>query len=206
VNGVSLFKITPDQTSVAGYPHPEARVEIVNEGHEPLPQGKEGLVRIRTPDMVREYYKNPEATAQSFRDGWFYPGDRGRLMRDGLLVLAGRDSELINRGGVKIDPVSIDQFLGDYQGISDAAVFGLENRMGIEDIGAAIVAAENFDMRALQQALLETFGKARSPSVYFKVQHIPRNEMGKVMRAHMSKRFAAILQQRDQVEKLTNHT
>lgn len=194
VSGACLFNPTPDtQSSVAGYLFPDAQLEIVNELQEPLLQGEEGLIRVKTPYMVHEYYKNPEATARSFRDGWFYPGDRGCLMANGLIVLAGRDSEVINSGGVKIDPAAIDQFLVDQPGVADAAVFGLENKMGLQDIAAAIVVAEDFDIKALQQRVLERFGATRSPSVFFKVRQISRNHMGKIMRAHMSKQFAGIM-------------
>ena len=59
--------------------------------------------------VANEYFNNHEATAVSFKEGWFYPGDRGRSNENGLLFLTGREREIINRGGVKIDPVNVDE-------------------------------------------------------------------------------------------------
>ena len=187
--------------TIAGYALPDVQIQIVNELHKVLPHGNEGSIRVKAPFMVHEYYNDQEGSAKSFIDGWFYPGDRGRLMNDGLLVLGGRNSELINRGGVKIDPASIDQFLLDYEGIKDAAVFGLENKMGIEDIAAAIVAVENFDTKALKLDLMKKYGADRTPSLFFFVAQIPRNHMGKVMRGHMSNFFAEFMAKREEEKK-----
>lgn len=184
-----------DSSDCAGYILNSAQVEVVDENHMPLPLGVDGFIRIKTDGMVHEYFQNPEATARSFREGWFYPGDKGRLMRDGMLVLSGRDSELINLGGVKINPDTIDQFMVDYSGIEDAAACGLENKSGIDVLVAAIVVAEGFDIKAPHIELLKKFGTSRSPSIFIRVKEIPRNHMGKVARAQLKKGLANILVQ-----------
>jgi acyl-coenzyme A synthetase/AMP-(fatty) acid ligase len=172
-----------------GYLYPDAAVEVVGESDESLPYGVEGLLRFKRPHMVNEYYNDPLLSAKYFRDGWFYSGDRGRLMNDGLLILTGRDSELINRGGIKIDPVSIDHYLVDYPGVEDAAAFGFINKIGVQDVAVAIVIADNFDIDTLKIKLHEKLGGARYPSYFIKVNKIPRNQMGKVMRGQLSKQF-----------------
>ena len=199
VGGVSFDLIKQQHHPAhAGYVLPTAEVEIVNELDQRQPFDTEGFIRTKTSSMAHEYFKNPEATAKSFKDGWFYPGDRARLRKNGSLILAGRDSEIINRGGVKIDPVTIDEYLMTYPGIEDAAAFGLVDKIGIERVAAVLVANEAFDVPALRSALLKKFGQTNAPSIFLKVKQIPRNQMGKVMRTQLSQEFAAILAKRDQ--------
>lgn len=199
VGGVctDLVKQQRDQ-SHAGYMLPTAEVEIVSEEDERQPLGVEGILRTKTSSMATGYYKNPEATSKSFKDGWFYPGDRGRLGNDGSLALTGRDSEIINRGGTKIDPVTIDTYLMSYTGVDDAAAFGLTDNIGLEKVAAAFVAGDEFDARRLQSDLLTKFGPTSAPSVLFKVKQIPRNEMGKVKRLQLSQEFVSAMAKRAQ--------
>ena len=140
--------------------------------------------------MACEYFKNPEATAKCFKDGWFYPGDRGRLNKNGLLFLTGRQSEIINHGGVKIDPVTIDEHLLAYPGIEDAAAFGFMGKSGFEQVATALVAKEDFDIPALHSGLVKKFG---APVCFVRVKQIPRNQMGKVVRGQLRGRLSAIL-------------
>jgi len=181
------------QSLMPGYAFPNVEIEIVNDAHEPLAPNAMGSIRIKTPYMTHEYYCNPQATARSFKNGWFYPGDQGYLMQDGQLILVGRSSELINRGGVKIDPASIDHALLECEGVEDAAVFSLENH-GILDMAAAIVATEKFDIKTLQQECLNKLGVHRTPFAFYKVDRILRNHMGKVMRSQISQRVVKFIE------------
>ncbi len=176
---------------LAGFVVLDAKVELVDDSNEPLEIGQEGIVRVKTSSMVSEYYKNSKASHHSFRGGWFYPGDRGVLTEKGALILSGRESELINRGGVKFDPAVIDEYLLCYPGIRDAAAFARDTESGIPDVAAAIVTVDGFDLNALKQKLIEQFGNIKSPSVFFSVKEIPRNQMGKVNRKMLNERASA---------------
>jgi acyl-coenzyme A synthetase/AMP-(fatty) acid ligase len=193
VGGTCMSELTQSHATnlVVGYPFVGVQIEVVNESHETLPFGQEGLVRTKSGAMIDSYYKNTQATAKSFKDGWFYSGDKGYLTADGALVLSGRDSEIINRGGFKVDPVLLDQFFLDYPGIEDVAAFGLENKFGIVDIALALVVPDLFDLNHLQEDALRELG-SKSPSVYIKVNKIPRNQMGKVMRMEMGQQFRVL--------------
>lgn len=173
--------------SAAGYLLPDVAVEIVGDDDQPVPSGTSGIVRVRTPYMTAGYYRNAEATAKAFRDGWFYPGDTGLLGDNGLLVLGGRTSELINRGGVKINPEPIDHFVRGFAGVHDAAVFGLAREAGVEAVALAFVADDGLDLNALTRVLIASFGRDRAPTQFFRVKAIPRNAMGKVRRAALAR-------------------
>ncbi|HVZ42748.1 MAG TPA: long-chain fatty acid--CoA ligase [Ramlibacter sp.] len=173
---------------VAGYRVPDAELEIVDADGRPLPTGEVGLVRARTPFMATAYLEEPQASAVAFREGWFHSGDLGVLRPDGLLVLAGRESEVINVGGVKVDPVMIDQAILEFPGVHDAAVFAVPSSAS-DAVVAAVVADEEADLEALTQALRARLSRSVIPGAYVRLEEIPRNAMGKPMRAQMRQQF-----------------
>jgi len=91
-----------DTPGAVGYVTPGVLIEVVDESDNPLPLGKEGLLRIRSPHNIKGYFGNPEETKNAFRDGCFYPGDLGYLTRDGMLVVSGgRHKTRLNLGGAE---------------------------------------------------------------------------------------------------------
>ncbi|MCD6061286.1 MAG: hypothetical protein K0S16_1597 [Moraxellaceae bacterium] len=190
--GVAFCAVNPKyESSIAGILLDGVQVEIVDDEGAPLPANTEGTLRVRTVNMARGYYRNAEASAEFFRDGWFYPGDRGLLQPNGLLRLAGRNSEVINRGGVKIDPAAVDQVLVEWPGVRDAAAFGVEDATGTLQPAVALVTDAGFELEGLRAALVKKFTPASAPRLYFFADSIPRNEMGKVMRQQLREQFAA---------------
>lgn len=127
-------------------------------------------------------------TDAMFRDGWFYPGDVGRLHEDGLLTITGRVSEIINRGGVIVAPDMVEEVLRSIPGIADVAVFGAPDADGIEKICAAVVSEQWVDAAAIRTAAAVRLPD-RSPDVVFQVEAIPRNAMGKVQRKDLRQEF-----------------
>ena len=122
-----------------GYVAPWAELEIVDVDDRPLPAGAEGLVRIRATCQGAPYPPERAAENASFRDGWFYPGDLGRYGDDGLLILTGRTSDVINVGGLKLAPEVIEEILRKHPAVADVAAFGDLGDGGIEEIFVALV-------------------------------------------------------------------
>jgi acyl-CoA synthetase (AMP-forming)/AMP-acid ligase II len=120
-----------------GFVAPWAEVEIVGADDSTLPPGTDGIVRIRAICQGAPY--PPGADNSSFRDGWFYPGDLGRIGGDGLMVLAGRSSDIINVGGLKLAPEAIEEVLCQHPAVNEAAAFGSFGEAGIEEISVALV-------------------------------------------------------------------
>lgn len=172
----------------AGHPIPGSIVEIVDENDEPVPQGTVGRIRHRSFGMVHEYLGDPEGTARAFRDGWFYPGDLGFIRPDGGLTLTGRETEVLNAGGVKIDPARIDHAALRVPGVREACSFEYAAENGNRQIGLAVV-ANDLDARALVAELDAEFGAA-APKLIAKVDAIPRTAAGKPKRRELSARFA----------------
>lgn len=168
----------------AGYVVPPVRLEIVDEAGRQLPAGSTGEIRIRAEGQADGYADDPQATAASFRDGWFYPGDVGSLGDHGDLRLAGRVSELMNFGGAKRAPEVLEEVFRAAPGISDLAVFAFMTAQG-ERPAVAVVAAPGFSKEDLVRRHAEAFPNL-PPLTVFEVDAIPRNDMGKVMRAELA--------------------
>jgi acyl-coenzyme A synthetase/AMP-(fatty) acid ligase len=175
----------------AGYVVPDVQVRIVDDSGHPVASDVEGLVQVRTPYMAKGYIGDHEATAASFRDGWFLPGDLGVLGADGLLRITGRADEMINAGGVKLNPASVDEFLLSQPGVRDAATFAFRQSGRSDQVWAAVVCDEHFDEHAVLAAARARLD-SRAPKRLLLISEIPRNAMGKPMRQKLSKDALAI--------------
>jgi acyl-CoA synthetase (AMP-forming)/AMP-acid ligase II len=101
----------------------DSAIEIVDEAEHSVKQGQVGLVRVANPYMARNYINSSEASANAFRDGWFYPGDIGYFGVQGELVITGRSGDVINLGGVKLNALTIDEAMRSVSGVADAMCF-----------------------------------------------------------------------------------
>lgn len=192
--GVCSCRLTAaTDASAAGYVAPHAQVEVVDDDGRVLAPGEEGTVRTKTPYMASGYVEDPQASASAFREGWFYPGDRGVLRADGLLVLAGRDTEVLNLGGVKFDPVQMEQFLLEAGDVRDAAVFAVTAASGVQLAVLSLVAAGELDARAIRERVSGKFQLNPAQLAIWRIEEILRNGMGKVMRNEMRERYVAAM-------------
>jgi acyl-CoA synthetase (AMP-forming)/AMP-acid ligase II len=139
--------------------------------------------------MFTSYYKNPIASAEFFKEGFFYPGDYGFINNEGKLELAGRSKEIINLGGVKLNPESIDELVSAQLGVLDCATFAAEGISGIEQIIVAIKVDEDFVRENFEKVLLKK-SPVRISSILM-IDHIPRNENGKVLRQNLKEKYEA---------------
>jgi acyl-coenzyme A synthetase/AMP-(fatty) acid ligase len=168
----------------AGYVAPWSVVEVVDENNSPVPFDTDGAFRIRAGCMGASYPADRADPSSSIRDGWFYPGDRGRLRADGLLVVTGRNSELINAGGMKLAPELIEDVMRKHPSIVEAAAFGVLGADGIEEIRVAVVTRSALDERQLIRWCAERdlrLGKV------FAVEELPKTTLGKINREQLKK-------------------
>ena len=164
-----------------GLCEPYVSIEITDDAGNPLPAGVEGVIRVKSDELAVYVDESGATSPVASDDGWFYPGDVGRIEPDGVLIITGRTSEIINRGGVVVAPEAIEDVLRLDGRFSDLAVVGVPNAMGIDEIWAAVVCAEAFDAAAVIAAAKVKLNE-RAPDRVIGVPAIPRNENGKVMR------------------------
>ncbi len=173
------------EPNAVGYVLPGAMVEIVSGAGDVRPAGEEGRIRIRTESMVNSYVGDHQTGP--FRDGWFYPGDTGILTAGGLLVIGGRESTVINLGGDKINPETLEGALQTFPGVTDAAVFGELDPMGVERLRIAVVADASFDAESFRALCRRLVPAELLPDTVQRVSSLPRNAMGKLDRASLNR-------------------
>ena len=156
-------------------------LEIVDTEDNKVATDEIGVIRIKSPDQSKGYFRDLESTEKYFKNGWFYIGDFGRINPDGLLFLEGRMSEVINFGGIKIDPAKLDHFIVGKCMVEDAGSFSFYDAQGIERLGLAVVSKSAIDKNVILNEITSQFGVARPNEVY-QVEIIPRNSQGKVER------------------------
>jgi acyl-CoA synthetase (AMP-forming)/AMP-acid ligase II len=167
-----------------GHVWPTIEIEIVDPDGAPLPAGAIGEVRLRDPGIFSGYRGEGDTASAFWRGGWFYPGDLGALAEDGLLIIHGRTVEVMNLGGVKIDPAAVDEVAKSCPGVADAAAFSVEDEAGVERPWLALVEGEGYDAVRLMAVL-----KARWPALrtlrLAAIDVVPRNAMAKVERQRL---------------------
>ena len=186
-----------DETPGAvGYPGPDVRVEILDEAGAPLPRGEIGEVRIVCPRSAQAYLGDPEASARTFRNGGFHPGDLGRLTPEGLLILEGRIDDRMSVGGRKIMPHTIEEAALACPGVADAAAFAAPDDLGMDQLYLAVVQGEGFERERLV-ATLQGLPGVWPPVRFAWIVQIPRNAMGKIERVRLRSEAMAALGLKD---------
>jgi len=163
-------------------------VQVVDEDDQPVPEGITGKIRAKSPSITPGYFRDNPSTSIFFKDGWFYSGDLVHFEGGGRLFLDGRSSELINVGGVKIDPAKIDDLVRGKFGVVDAGAFGFRDAGGAEKFGLAVVISQELDEKELSNLILEFYG-TKFPITIYPVQQIKRNSRGKTMRLQIASDF-----------------
>src|SRR5213078_1692843 len=114
-------------------------IRCVDEHETPVAAGERGEVVIRGHNVMKGYYKQPEATAEVMRDGWFHTGDIGVIDADGYVSIVDRKKDLVLRGGMIVYPREIEEVLMTHPAVSLAAVIGIpDERLG-EELKAFVV-------------------------------------------------------------------
>ncbi len=163
---------------------PGVSVEIVDDNGAAAGPGEPGSIRVRTRGMIGGYLDDSTLTARMFKDGWFYPGDVGRLTADGLLVLEGRADDIMNLSGIKISPAELEAVAETFPGVVECAAFSIKSPVH-GDIPALAVATEgSVDLEALRQFCRARLG-VRAPRRIVKLDRLPRTSAGKVSSAQL---------------------
>ena len=169
--------------------NPDINLQIVDELDRPLPHGSTGRIRYTRPGIANSYVANPEATKETFKDGFFYPGDLGCINGNGELLLKGRSSDVINIGGVKFNPESIEKIAINQLGVLDCATFPLTSALGADELAILLVVNEDFDEETFSKVMGQKSPMA--PKIVFQAASIPRNENGKILRGDLSRSYGA---------------
>lgn len=168
----------------------DAQVEIVDDRDKEVTSGQVGTVRIRTPNMPSQYWHGGPEVNGSFRDGWFYPGDRGRVTLDGQLEIVGRADDLVNAGGAKIELAELDLWLAELPLVREIASFSFQDENGLVAVGVAYSASRSIEPRLVHDRVQALIPMVDVRAV-LRVDQLPRNATGKVLRSELTARLVA---------------
>jgi acyl-CoA synthetase (AMP-forming)/AMP-acid ligase II/NAD-dependent dihydropyrimidine dehydrogenase PreA subunit len=170
----------------------EARI-VLPDGTD-APTGVRGEVAVRGDNIVSGYFRNPEATRESFRDGWFFTGDLGRFDEEGYLFLQGRRKELINRAGEMISPREIDDALHLFPGVEQAAAVGVPDGLYGEEVVAFVRMRDGTvpPDAAIRELCGELLGGFKIPKRVYGIDEFPRGPGGKIRRLKLVERYLAL--------------
>jgi malonyl-CoA/methylmalonyl-CoA synthetase len=162
----------------------ELRVE--REDGNPAAAGEAGSVRVRGPNLFREYWRNPEATRAAFTSGWFRTGDVGLLDPSGFLTLVGREHDLIITSGFNVYPQVVERVIDGCVGVRESAVVGLpDDRRGERVVAVVVRDDPTLGERQLRAHCGERLVDYQRPASFLFVEALPRNTLGKVLRREL---------------------
>jgi acyl-coenzyme A synthetase/AMP-(fatty) acid ligase len=176
----------------AGYIRPWVEMQVVDRDGRLMPPGSDGIIRVRSPEMA-SYANDAGDPIETIRDGWFYPGDVGRVYPDGLVAITGRTTEIINRGGVIVAPELVEEVLRLDPAVKDVAVVGVPVG-GVEEIWAAVMSDAAVDAEAVAARAHPRLNE-KTPNRILRVDAIPRNENGKVLRQQLRETLVSRVRQ-----------
>ncbi len=175
-----------------GLPLPGVDARITAPDGSVLDPGEIGEVRVRGPAVFAGYRNRPDATDEAIGDGWMHTGDLGFRDHDGYFHLTGRATELILVGGLNVYPREVESALLDHPAVADCAVTGLSD----PDLGeipvAAIVLREPASIPDLRAFARERVASYKVPRQLLIVGELPRNTMGKVLKAELRRLFVTV--------------
>ncbi|MFA1710115.1 class I adenylate-forming enzyme family protein [Peribacillus frigoritolerans] len=167
----------------------EARV--VDQQGENIVPGIVGELVLRGESVMKGYYKNPEATAETIRDGWLYTGDLCTIDEDGYITLVDRGKDMIISGGSNVYSVEVEQVLYSFPAVLEAAVIGVPDDKWGETVAAIIVPrpGQKIEIDQLEAFCREHLAGYKIPRIVRFVDALPRNASGKILKFELRKNF-----------------
>ncbi len=168
-----------------------AKVRIMGEEGNFLPPDKIGEIVAQSDQVMKEYWKNPAATAETFRGGWLHTRDMGYMDEDGYIYLVDRKDDMIVSGGFNVYPKEVEDVLYMHPAVLEAAVFGVPHEKWGETVKAAVSFKRG--MTATEEEIIEfskkhLAGYKKPTSVDF-IEELPKNQNGKIMRKDLKEPY-----------------
>ena len=177
----------PSKPGTVGQPLFAVDIMIVNDKDEPVETGQPGEVVIRGHNVMKGYYKQPAATAEVMRNGWFHTGDIGVLDADGYLSIVDRIKDMILRGGLNVYPRELEEVMLTHPAVSLVAVVGVpDERLG-EEVKAFVVKKPGADVTedALRAWCKEQFAAYKYPRLIEFRTELPTSATGKILKREL---------------------
>jgi long-chain acyl-CoA synthetase len=167
-----------------GVAQSSVQVRIADIDGREVSAGQTGEVLVRGDSVMAGYWRNPEATAATIRDGWLWTGDMGSQDEDGFITLKDRSKDLIISGGSNIYPREVEEVLLQHPGVAEVAVVGEPHPEWGEAVVAFVVSkgADRALASELDEWCLTRIARFKRPKRYVFLEALPKNAYGKVLK------------------------
>jgi malonyl-CoA/methylmalonyl-CoA synthetase len=174
-----------------GTPLPRVEVQLVAENGKPVLPGTPGEIEVRGPGVFAEYWRNPDATRDAFREGWFRTGDTAVVENGGYRILGRTNADILKTGGHKVSALEIEETLREHPAVAECAVVGLPDSEWGERVAAAVVLnrGDVLDLSSFRAWAKELLAVHKVPSRLLVLDALPRNAVGKVMKPAVAALF-----------------
>lgn len=174
----------PAADGALGAPQPGRRVSILGADGAPVGHDVPGVIAVHRsdPGLMLEYLGAPDETRARFAGDWFLSGDQAQMAADGQITYLGRDDDMMNAGGYRVSPLEVEAALADLPGIQDIGVTEVRIKEGVTVIAAFYTATKPLDEAELAAAAQARLARYKQPRAYIRVDALPRNANGKVIR------------------------
>jgi acyl-CoA synthetase (AMP-forming)/AMP-acid ligase II len=176
-----------------GTPIINVEARIVDEEMTDVPVGLVGEIVYRGPTVMREYWRNPEATAEAFAGGWFHSGDLCRMDDDGFITVVDRAKDMIVSGGENIYCAEVEAAIDAHPKVAEVAVVGVPHETWVETPRAVVVPVDPADPPTLEEIVEHCrtrLASYKKPTSLVVLDELPRTASGKVQKFRL--RTAAV--------------
>jgi malonyl-CoA/methylmalonyl-CoA synthetase len=174
-----------------GKPLPSVEVQLVGENGEAVAPGTPGEIEVRGPSVFAEYWREPDATRDAFRDGWFRTGDTAVFENGAYRILGRTNIDILKTGGHKVSALEIEEALREHSAVADCAVVGVFDKEWGERVAAAVVLNDGgaLDLPSLRNWAKELLAPYKLPSRLLLLDVLPRSATGKVIKSAVATLF-----------------
>lgn len=171
---------------------PIVEVKITDDKGQLVAEGKDGNIWLKAPSVAKGYWNKPQATADTFQQGWVNTGDIGYIDDEGFLYITDRSKDLVIRGGENISTVEVESVALAHPAIEGAAAFGVADDILGEELALAVVfkPEQAINEQVLQAYLAESLAQFKVPSKIFIRDSLPRNATHKVVKSELKKQYS----------------
>jgi long-chain acyl-CoA synthetase len=176
-----------------GMPIEGVSMRIVDPAGGDAPVGARGEIAVRGPNVMKGYWRRPEATAEAMRDGWFHTGDIGVMDADGYFYVVDRLKEMIIRGGYNVYPREVEEVLYEHPAVREAAVLGVPHPELGEEVAAAVALKDGAatDEESLREFVKERVAAYKYPRRISFFDELPKGPSGKILKREIELPAAA---------------
>ncbi len=177
----------PRKPGSIGYPVWGVEMAILDEKDQPLPDGERGEICIRGHNIMKGYWKRPEATAEAMRSGWFHSGDVGVRDADGSFRIVDRVKDMVIRGGFNVYPREVEEVLYAHPAVIEAAVIGVPHESHGEEVKAVVVLGKDQSLTAEELIAFckERLAAYKYPRIVEFSDALPKGPTGKILKREL---------------------